>query len=341
MLSVVLLMFKSYFKVMPKHRNTLQLLILFLTCVHCFSQSRTITVKDAVTNEALPFASINLLNGFGLYTNEIGQVNLAQETPNKIQISYVGYLNKIIFIDQLTNDTVLLTPEENKLEEVEIIVSKKNRKVRKEYSVKPIIHDDINKMYWSAIGLQYAFFIPNSKENSRLHSITIPVITKDLHQGITETTFESDPYGTLVKIEFASVLDHLPHKKLYDYEKKVIIHAGRISEKTTIPIEETIPIPEEGLFVTMTIMGKTNKKDVFQTELPYAFMNLHDRKKKIIKIILPNYPLVKAPKGVDTYFRNVFSNEVKWERISRPMVFKDQQEYPIYNIGIGYTFTGY
>ena len=61
MLSVVLLMFKSYFKVMPKHRNTLQLLILFLTCVHCFSQSRTITVKDAVTNEALPFASINLL----------------------------------------------------------------------------------------------------------------------------------------------------------------------------------------------------------------------------------------------------------------------------------------
>ena len=341
MLSLGLFAYKFYFKVMFKHRNTYHLFILLFTFLNCFSQSRTLTVKDEVTNAVLPFASVNLLNGFGLYTNEIGQVILAQETPNKIQISYVGYLNKIIFIDQLKNNTVLLTPEENKLEEVEIIVSKKDRKVRKKYSVKPVIHDDINKMYWSAIGLQYAFFIPNSKENSRLQSIIIPVITKDLHQGITETTFESDPYGTLVKIEFTSVLDNLPHKKLYDYEKKVIIHAGRISEKITIPIEEIIPIPEEGLFITMTIMGKTNKKDVFQTELPYAFMNLYDRKKKIIKIILPNYPLVKAPKGTETYFRNVFSNEVKWERISRPMVFKNQQEYPIYNIGIGYTFTGY
>lgn len=326
---------------MFRYRNTFQLLILFLTCATCFSQNRTLTVKDAVTHEVLPFASINLLNGFGLYSNENGQVILEQETPNKIQISYVGYLNKIIFVDQLTNDAVLLTPEENKLEVVEIIVSKKDRKARKEFSVKPLIHDDINKMYWSAIGQQYAFFIPNSKENGRLQSITIPIITKDLHQGITETTFESDPYGTLVKIEFASVLDHLPHKKIFDYEKNVIIHAGRSSEKITIPIEAVIPIPEEGLFVTMTIMGKTDKKDVFQSELPYAIINLHDRKKKIIKIILPNYPLVIAPKGVKTYFRNIFSNEVKWERINRPMIFKDQKEYPIYNIGIGYTFTGY
>lgn len=298
-------------------------------------------MKNALTLEALPFANINLMNGFGLYSDENGQVILETETPNKIQISYVGYVTRIILIDQLTTDTILLTPEENKLKEVQIIVSKKDRKVRKEFSVKPVIHDDITKMYWSAIGQQYAFFIPKSKENSRLQSITIPVITKDLHQGMTETTFESDPYGTLVKIEFASVLDNLPHKKLYDYEKKVIIHAGRISEKISIPIEELIPIPEEGLFVTMTIMGKTNNKDVFQTELPYAIMNLHDRKKKVIKIILPNYPLVKAPKGTETYFRNVFSNEVKWERISRPMVFEDQQQYPIYNIGIGYTFTGY
>jgi len=50
---------------------------------------------------------------------------------------------------------------------------------------------------------------------------------------------------------------------------------------------------------------------------------------------------VKDPKGVETWFRNVFSNEVKWERISRPMVYKNEQKHPIYNIGIGYTFTGY
>ncbi len=326
---------------MSKCRYCFPLLFFLLFYFNCFSQSRILTVRDALTNEVLPFASVNLLNGFGLYTDEKGQVNLENDTPNKIQISYVGYLNKIIFIDKLTSDDVELTREENKLEEVEIIVSKNDRKVRKEFSVKPVIHDDINEMYWSSIGQQYAFFIPNSKENSRLESIVIPLITKDLHQGITETSFESDPYGTLVKIEFMSMLNNLPHEKLYDYEKKVIIHAGRVSEKMIINIAEIIPIPEEGLFVTMTIMGKTNKKDVFQTELPYAVMNLQDRKKKIVKIILPNYPLVKAPKGVETWFRNVFSNEVKWERINRPMVYKNEQEYPIYNIGIGYTFTGY
>lgn len=341
MLSVGLFVFKFHFKVMTKCINIFQLLIVFFTCVNCFSQSRSLTVKDAVTNEVLPFASVNLLNGFGLFTNQIGEVTLEENTPNKIKISYVGYTSLLILIDELITNEVKLQPEENKLDEVEIVISKKDFKDRREFIVKPVIHDDIEKMYWSSIGQQYAFFIPNSKENSRLLSITIPLITKDLHQGITETIFETDPYGTMMKIEFMDVLYGLPNQKLYNYDKKVVIYSGKIKEKISIQFDEIIPIPKEGLFITMTVMGKTNDKGILKSELPYAVVDLHDRKKKIVKIILPNYPLVKEPKGVETFFRNVFNNEVKWNRINRPMVYKDKKEYPIYNIGIGYTFTGY
>lgn len=321
-------------------KRLLVILFLFLS-FSFYSQQRSITVKDSLTNEPLPFANINLLNGFGLFTDDAGKVQLSKETPNTIKISYVGYFAKTVIVDQIKVGTILLQPDINALKEVTVVAPKATAKKRKEFTVKPLIHDDINRIYWSSIGQQYAFFIPSTKKNGLLQSVTLPVIVKDLHQGITETSFESDPYGTLVKFEFMTSVNQLPGKKHGDYEKKVIIHSGKVKEQVRVDFEEEVEIPEEGIFVVMTIIGKTNKQDIYVPEMPYATVNLPDRTKKIIKIILPNYPLVEAPKGQLTLFRNVFSDIEKWETIKKPMVYKKEKEDSSYNIGIGYTYSGY
>jgi len=326
-----------------KHKLRISLLLFFFlfSFFEMTAQQHRLTVKDSITNEALPYASINLLNGFGLFTDENGQVVLERDAPKTIRITYVGYASKEISIDQLTSPVVVLRPEANALNEVRVVNSKKAKGKRKEYTVNPHLHDNINKMYWSSIGQQYAFYIPNTKKEAILKSITIPLIVKDIHQGMTETSFETNPYGTMVNIAFMSNSNQLPGGKLYDYEKKVVIHSGKVNEQITVDFEEEIDMPEEGLFITMTVIGKTNKQGMYVPEMPYAIRELPDRKKKIIKIILPNYALVEAPKGQLTYFRNVFSDITKWERITRPMVYKNEKEYPFLNVGIGYTFSGY
>lgn len=306
-----------------------------------FAQQRRLTVKDSITNETLPYASVNLLNGFGLFTDENGQVSLERDAPKTIKITYMGYASKEIPIDKLTSTIILLQPEANALSEVKVVNSKKGKGKRKDFTIKPHLHDNINKMYWSSIGQQYAFYIPSTKKESILKSVTIPLIVKDIHQGMTEDSFETEPYGTMVNIAFMTNENQLPDKKLNDSEKRVVIHSGKVTEQITVDFEEEIEIPEEGLFLTMTIIGKTNKQGMYVPEMPYAIRELPDRKKKIIKIILPNYALVEAPKGQLTYFRNVFSDITKWERITRPMVYKNEKEYPFLNVGIGYTFSGY
>ena len=303
------------------------------------AQQLKLTVKDSITKEVLPYANVNLLNNYGLFTDENGQVTLAKDAPKTIKVTYVGYLPKTISIDKLTSELILLQPEVNALSEVKIVASKGTKKQRKEFTVKPQLHDDINRMYWSSIGQQYAFYIPNTKKDGILKSITIPLNVKDLHQGMAEDSFETDPYGTLVNIGFMTNLNELPDQKLNNYEKKVIIHSGKVKDKITIDFEEEIEIPEEGLFITMTIIGKTNKQGIYQPEMPYVIQEF-DRKKKV-KIILPNYALVEAPKGQLTLYRNVFSDNSKWQKITRPMVFKKEHENTFYNVGIGYTFSGY
>lgn len=324
----------------PLHINFFLIFFLLFT-IMMSAQQRRLTIKDSITNEALPYASINLLNGFGLFTDEKGEVVLEQDAPKTIRITYMGYASKEVLMDKLTGPVILLQPEANALNEVKVVNSKKGKGKRKDFTVKPQLHDNINKMYWSSIGQQYAFYIPSTKKESILKSVSIPLIVKDIHQGMTETSFETDPYGTMVSIAFMTNSDQLPDKKLNDYEKKVVIHSGKVTGQITVDFDEEIEIPEEGLFLTMTIIGKTNMQGIHVPEMPYAIKELPDRKKKTLKIILPNYALVEAPKGQLTYFRNVFSDITKWERITRPMVYKNEKEYPFLNVGIGYTFSGY
>lgn len=323
-----------------KHELPVNLLLFFLffSVSETVAQQRRLTVRDSITNETLPYASINLLNGFGLFTDESGQVALEKDTPKTIRITYVGYASKDIAIDELASPVVLLQPEANALSEVRV-VNKKGGGKRKEYAVKPHLHDNINKMYWSSIGQQYAFYIPSTKKDGILKSITIPLIVKDIHQGMTETSFETHPYGTMVSLAFRSNLNQMPDKELNNYEKKVVIHSNKVADHITVDFDQEIEMPEEGLFVTLTVVGKTDRQGTYQPEMPYAIQEF-DRKKKA-KIILPNYALVEAPKGQLTYCRNIFSNGTKWERITRPMVYKNEKEYPFLNVGIGYTFSGY
>lgn len=316
---------------------------LFIFCclsVQSYAQERYFVVKDSITKETLPYTNINFLNGYGIFSDENGKVLLDKEVPNRIKISHIGYTDKTFSLDKLNgNADIFLTPSTEILGELKMTVPKNDGKNRKEYVVKPSLHENSNEMYWSSLGQQFAFYIPNDRKNSVLKSVTIPLIVKDLYQGMANQSFEDHPYGTMMKIEFMSNVADQPGKKVYDYDKVFVIHSAKVQGKAEVKFDETIAVPENGFFAVMTVIGKTDEKGEYLPEMPYGIREVNGEKKKYIKIILPNYPLVEDSKKQLTLFRHVFSESKNWSRIERPMVYKKDKKYPLYNIGIGYTIS--
>jgi len=318
---------------------------LFIFCclsAQSYSQERYFVVKDSITKEILPYTNINFLNGYGVFSDENGKVILHKDVPNQIKITHIGYSDKIVLLEKLNGNTdVFLKPSAEILGELKVTVSRNDANKRKEFVVKPSIHENSNEMYWSSLGQQFAFFIPNDRKNSVLKSVVIPLIVKDLYQGMADQSFEDNPYGTMMKIEFMSNVGNQPGKKIYDYDKVFVIHSAKVDGKVEVKFGETIAVPENGFFVVMTVMGKTNEKGEYVPEMPYGIREVNGEKKKYIKIILPNYPLVADSKKQLTLFRHVFGASNNWSRIERPMVYKKDKKYPLYNIGIGYVISAY
>ncbi|ESU20121.1 hypothetical protein FCR2A7T_15320 [Flavobacterium cauense R2A-7] len=316
---------------------------LFIFCclsAQSYAQERYFVVKDSITKEALPYTNINFLNGYGVFSDENGKVILDNDVPNQVKITHIGYSDKLVLLDALKgNADVFLKPSTEILGELKVAVSRNDAKKRKEYVVKPSMHDNSNEMYWSSLGQQFAFYIPNERKNSVLKSVAIPLIVKDLYQGIADQSFEDNPYGTMMKIEFMSNVGNQPGKKIYDYDKVFVIYSAKVNGKVEVKFEETIVLPENGFFAVMTILGKTNPKGEYVPEMPYGVREINGEKKKFVKIILPNYPLVEDSENQLTLFRHVFNESEKWYRIERPMVYKKDKKYPLYNIGIGYTIS--
>lgn len=316
---------------------------LFVFCclsAQLYAQERYFVVKDSITKETLPYTNINFLNGYGIFSDEYGKVMLHKDVPNQIKITHIGYLDKIVSLGELHgNADIFLTPSAEILGELKMTVSRNEAKKRKEYVVKPRMHENSNEMYWSSLGQQFAFFIPNDRKNSILKSVAIPVIVKDLYQGMADQSFEDHPYGTMMKFEFMSNVGNQPGKKVYDYDKIFVIQSAKVEGKVEVQFDETIAVPENGFFVVMTVIGKTNENGEYVPELPFGIREVNGEKKKYIKIILPNYPLVADSKNQLTLFRHVFGASENWSRIERPMVYKKDKKYPMYNIGIGYTIS--
>lgn len=338
--NVFVILFESFRSYDKMYKQVYYVVVMLLIFSSGFGQQGFYVVKDSITLEALPYANIDFLIGYGIFSDENGKFP-NKDLPEKIKVSYVGYDSRLLFLNKVQVADIFLKPSAKILEEMKIVVSKEDLEQRKEFVTKPFLHGNMDQMYWSSIGQQVAFYIPQERRKSELKAVVIPLIVKDIHQGITEVSLEDEPYGTMVKFEFMRNDKGLPGEKLYDYTKVFVIYSAELKDKVEVKFEEQLAIPENGMFVMMTVVGKTDTRGKYVSELPYFVADYRNQGKKTMKIILPNYPLVEAPNGLPTFFRNLFAPSKTWRQIEKPMVFKKDKKYPLYNIGIGYTTVGY
>jgi hypothetical protein len=207
------------------------------------SQNRKLNVLDSITKLPVKYANINFLNGYGVFSSEKGEINISDININSLEISHVSYELKKIEL-KINDSIIFLKPKIINLDEV-VIKNNQKLNVAKKINSKPIIHSDYNKMYYSAIGLKFAFKInPNNTKINYLKSTEIPLFKKTNDVTRNMSPEKQYPYKTLIKLEILECVNGMPGENLNDYCKYEVIDSELINDSFTTNFKKTSKFPK-------------------------------------------------------------------------------------------------
>jgi hypothetical protein len=313
----------------------ISILIVFFNISYLYSQKRQLIILDSISKLPVKYANIDFLNGFGVFSSENGGLMITDVNINLIEISHVSYESKKIDFKKLKDSILYLKPRVIQLNEVAITTNSK-LKIRKTLKTNLKGHHDFNKMYYSAVGLKLAFKINlNDDRIKYLKSIEIPLFTEANDATKKIYPEKKYPYKTLIKIEILDCVNDMPGDNLYNYINYEVINSELIKDSFTSNFEKNIKIPENGLFVVVTFIGKVDENNFLNIEMPYD-INTKFPDAKFIKWILPNIPIVERQNDTKTLYRFDYEKESNWKQIEKPSIYFKNKEYPIFDVGIGY-----
>ena len=207
------------------------LVLLFLVNLTIFAQIKGI-VKDSLTNEVIPLATIYLENTKeSLVTNENGEFTMPNfHAKSKISITSVGYQKKSILAKN--NTEIFLKPIVYELQEVSVSNNPKTKTLQI-----GLTKDKYLQAFENGSKLEVKFFpyLPTYKKINYIKNVTFHTANK-----IDKATF---------KIHFYSVdANGLPNKEMLDRDCIVTVKKG--TRKTTFSmVHLNLEIPVTGIFV--------------------------------------------------------------------------------------------
>ncbi|HOT88022.1 MAG TPA: hypothetical protein PKZ43_04210 [Bacteroidales bacterium] len=223
-----------------KKTNIIILLVFFVLKINA---QRVYTIRDSITKEVIPYATIFFVhsNGGGLYSDEKGMVEIP-DTIQQIKISHLSFNDKNIFCNKILNKEILLTQRKQLLKEVII----KNIKYKKKNigfnNSKTIANSD----FGGASGFLIAVYIPynnNWKET--------PIIT-EINNKFKKNLFIKESYKSILRFDL-----QLPGKITGAPDGISLLNTD-LTYKTTkfksnlsIPLPLSINFPKEGVFIVM------------------------------------------------------------------------------------------
>ena len=102
------------------YKNKQSIITILLALVVMAGQAQqTMTVKDSITTEPIPFVSVYFGNDTGGYTDENGKITIPNEAA-QIRLSHICYETKSISKITADSQTIILVPKSINLDEVAI-----------------------------------------------------------------------------------------------------------------------------------------------------------------------------------------------------------------------------
>lgn len=271
--------------------------------------AQTITILDSLNTETIPFATISFGNGLGNFADEEGRFSFSKEKYSDVDtlfISAMGYTEKIVLTATLP-ETIPLKPEVSQLSEVVVSAPKNGKfKLRKH---KPISHADIFASWLPTVESEVAVrFKRFEGKPTQISKLLLPINAESKYKSKGKGKF-----ATIFRVNFYENKKGLPGTSA-GYENIVF----SINEKEDKVFEldvssKSIYIPENGIFVSLQVLGYENSKGRLAQTKQYREIKTARGIQKISTSFRPLLPFSNKLVGQYTYVRRIFLNNKKWQ----------------------------
>ena len=231
------------------YKNKQSIITILLALVVMAGQAQqTMTVKDSITNESIPFVSVYFGNDTGGYTDENGKITIPNGAE-QIGLSHICYETKSISKITADSQTIILVPKSIHLDEVAI-----SAKVPKRIKTTAVglMKAKTQTKHKGANGFEMALFIPYDStwtEIPYIHSILASLDYSTHYLVFTE--IKNPIYATL-RFDL-----RLPDAKSGAPKDESLIDGGIILPpneklgKDGVSLTRPVPFPKTGVFVVV------------------------------------------------------------------------------------------
>ncbi|WP_405267970.1 carboxypeptidase-like regulatory domain-containing protein [Cellulophaga sp. Ld12] len=250
--------------------------ILLLSVNYNIAQTISAKVIDSVTQEPVPFATIQFANDMGVITNGEGTFTILLDTKNKVTdslfVSSMGYKTYKTTLGEFKDSILTLSPQNIELKNV--VVSNKN------YSADEIvdfIKDNVDKNYTKSFTKKRLFFREHyhqylNRTNYSNFESTIDAFNKNFVDEIISSVPRSDDYYVEVLCDLYGTynsekqkIDVIKASKMYD--KNSEINLDQLEERMEKILKENVK-PDSYLKIKSGIFGtKIDNEELFRAQV--------------------------------------------------------------------------
>lgn len=289
--------------------------------VLCFSISylciAQITISDKISKVPVSYATVSFGNGNGIFADDDGVFIFNKKLYPDIDslfISALGYKNLDIATKNLPKQ-LYLEPQADELDEV-IIGIKRKYKTEK---LKPYLDDDYYKCWLPTIESEIAVLFPNEgNQLKRIAAVKFPIAleSKDWNKRKKSNT-DKKSFSTLFKVNFYENENGKPGETL-TYETIVFRATEKNGDFYELNVSEhDIFIPKEGVFISLQVLGYTDKLGKLLPNKKYKEIKGKSGTVKIPTNFRPLLPFTNEISVNRTYIKRVFINSNNWVQFKK------------------------
>ncbi len=270
---------------------------------------QTITILDSLNHEPVSFATISFGNGLGNFANEDAQFSFVKEKYSDVDtlfISAMGYSEKYVLTKKLP-DVIVLKPSVAQLNEVTVSAPKEGKyKIKKR---KAKTHTDLFASWLPTVESEVAVLIKRFEDKpTQISKLLIPINAESKYKSKGKGKF-----ATLFRVNFYSNKNGVPSEPI-GYEN-VVFSVDENEDKVfeLDLLSKFIYIPENGLFVSLQVLGYENSKGRLAQTKQYREIKTSRGIQKISTSFRPLLPFTNELPIQKTFVRSIFLTKKKWQ----------------------------
>ena len=285
---------------------------LFLSAllISVWATSQDITIKDAVSKNGVPFATISFGNGKGTFADDEGVFRFSRKLykdVDSLYLSSIGYQDLIVGANQVDSQ-ILMTQEPDQLEAVMLSVELKGKfKKKKE---KPIAHDNYFNCWLPTVESEIAVqFNRIDGQPTRISKLQFPIVKEESQ---VSKKGKLRAFSTMIRVMFYDVENGKPAYRSY-YPSKTYVITEKSDDVVEVNVEElNINIPKTGIFAAVQILGYTTPDGKLIKAKKYREIETVRGLRKVSTTYRPLLPFTNEIDEKQTWVRRIFYNNKEW-----------------------------